>query len=41
MAGAARAHIGDRFRPEVLGRDTMEAYEVALRAASTRRVGRG
>jgi glycosyltransferase involved in cell wall biosynthesis len=31
MAEAARAHIGDRFSPEVLGRDLTEAYDVALR----------
>jgi glycosyltransferase involved in cell wall biosynthesis len=32
MAEAAREHIGDGFRPEVLGRDLMESYAVALRA---------
>ena len=31
MAEAAGARIGDQFRPEVLGRDLMEAYEVAVR----------
>jgi len=34
MAEAARAHIGDRFRPEVLGQDLHEAYEIAARLAS-------
>jgi glycosyltransferase involved in cell wall biosynthesis len=34
MADAARAHIGDRFRPERHGDDLMEIYEVALRGAS-------
>jgi glycosyltransferase involved in cell wall biosynthesis len=34
MADAGRAHIGDRFRPELLGADLMEIYEVALRGAS-------
>ena len=38
MAEAARAHIGDRFSPEVLGRDMTEAYDVALRAARHRPV---
>jgi glycosyltransferase involved in cell wall biosynthesis len=46
MASAARAHIGDRFRPEVLGRDLMEVYETARQLASARvtpalRVGTG
>jgi len=36
MAEAARAHIGDRFSPEVLGRDMTEAYDVALRATQLR-----
>jgi glycosyltransferase involved in cell wall biosynthesis len=36
MAEAARAHLGDRFRPEVLGNDMMEVYELALRLAATR-----
>jgi len=31
MAAAARVHVGDRFRPEVLGQDLTEAYEIALR----------
>ena len=39
MAEAARAHIGDGFRPEVLGRDLMESYAVALRAGAARGVG--
>jgi glycosyltransferase involved in cell wall biosynthesis len=30
MASAARAQVGQRFRPEVLGRDLMEVYEIAL-----------
>jgi glycosyltransferase involved in cell wall biosynthesis len=34
MAEAGRAHIGDRFRPEVLGRDLDEAYELAVRVTS-------
>jgi len=34
MAEAAHAHIGDRFRPEVLGRDLHEAYEIAVRVSS-------
>jgi glycosyltransferase involved in cell wall biosynthesis len=36
MAAAARLHVGDRFRPEVLGRDLTEAYEIALRHAGER-----
>ncbi len=36
MAEAARAHIGDRFSPEVLGRDMTESYDVALRVARHR-----
>ena len=36
MAAAAREHIGDRFRPEVLARDMTESYEVALRAGGER-----
>ena len=39
MAAEARAHIGDRFRPEVLGRDLMEVYDWALLAARRRRGG--
>ena len=34
MAGAARAHVGARFRPEALGVDLVEVYEIALRDAS-------
>jgi glycosyltransferase involved in cell wall biosynthesis len=34
MAEAARAHIGDRFRPEVLGQDLDEAYKIAARLSS-------
>ena len=30
MAMAARVHLGDRFRPEELGRDLEEVYELAL-----------
>jgi glycosyltransferase involved in cell wall biosynthesis len=30
MALAARAHLGDRFNPQVLGRDLSETYELAL-----------
>jgi|SRR5215213_3000127 len=37
MAAAARAHIGDGFRPEVLGRDLMESYAIALRSGRARR----
>ena len=41
MADAARSHIGDRFNPEVLGRDLTESYEVALRVARAQpRAGR-
>jgi glycosyltransferase involved in cell wall biosynthesis len=36
MAEAARVHVGDRFRPEVLSQDLMEAYELALRHAGSR-----
>jgi len=36
MANAARAHIGNRFTPEVLGRDLTEVYDIALRMASGR-----
>jgi glycosyltransferase involved in cell wall biosynthesis len=39
MAAAARRHIGDRFRPEVLAADMTEAYDVALRAAESRSGG--
>jgi glycosyltransferase involved in cell wall biosynthesis len=37
MAAAARAHIGDRFRPEVLGRDLDEIYELAVGFGAARR----
>ena len=37
---AARAHIGDRFRPEVLGRDLAECYESAARLATADRAPR-
>jgi glycosyltransferase involved in cell wall biosynthesis len=30
MALAARTHLGNRFDPEVLGRDLSETYELAL-----------
>jgi glycosyltransferase involved in cell wall biosynthesis len=36
MAEAAGVHIGDRFRPEVLGRDLHEVYEIAARLSSAR-----
>jgi len=39
MAAEARAHIGDRFRPEVLGRDLSEVYDWVLRAGRDRRRG--
>jgi glycosyltransferase involved in cell wall biosynthesis len=39
MALAARSHIGDRFSPEILGRDLTETYELAL-ASSERTVRR-
>jgi glycosyltransferase involved in cell wall biosynthesis len=32
MATEARAHVGDRFTPEALGRDLTEVYELAVRA---------
>jgi glycosyltransferase involved in cell wall biosynthesis len=41
MARAARAHLGDRFRPEVLGRDLMEVYDAALAFAQSRNATRG
>lgn len=43
MAEAARAHIGDRFRPEVLGQDLMQVYEatIRLRPAPVAAVHRG
>jgi glycosyltransferase involved in cell wall biosynthesis len=31
MAKAARAHIGERFQPEILGEDLTEIYEFVLR----------
>ena len=34
MADAARAHIGSRFRPEVLGQDLDEAYQIAVRISA-------
>jgi glycosyltransferase involved in cell wall biosynthesis len=37
MAEAARAHVGDRFRPEALGEDLTEVYEIALRDSARRR----
>ena len=37
MALAARSHIGDKFNPEILGRDCAEAYDLAL-AGSARTV---
>lgn len=41
MVRAARAHIGDRFRPAVLGRDLAESYDTALRLAAARANGSG
>jgi glycosyltransferase involved in cell wall biosynthesis len=41
MVRAARAHIGDRFRPAVLGRDLAESYDLALRLAAARTNGSG
>jgi glycosyltransferase involved in cell wall biosynthesis len=38
MADAARAHIGDRFRPDVLGQDLVESYAIALDGRSARGV---
>ncbi len=35
MAAEARVQLGDRFDPEVLGRDLAETYEMAL-TSSTR-----
>jgi glycosyltransferase involved in cell wall biosynthesis len=37
MAQRARAHIGGRFRPEVLGADLDEAYALALEFGAARR----
>lgn len=39
LALAARSHIGDKFNPEILGRDLTETYELAL-ASSSRTVRR-
>jgi glycosyltransferase involved in cell wall biosynthesis len=39
MASAARAYIGDRFRPDAFARDLTEAYELALRFGSERAGG--
>jgi glycosyltransferase involved in cell wall biosynthesis len=39
MADAARTHIGDRFRPDVVGKDLMEAYERAVCLAFDRVAG--
>jgi glycosyltransferase involved in cell wall biosynthesis len=36
MADAAREHIGDRFRPEVLGEDLEKSYDAALEHAFVR-----
>jgi glycosyltransferase involved in cell wall biosynthesis len=41
MAEAARAHIGDRFTADVLGRDLTEIYDSALRAADERAAAGG
>lgn len=37
MAAAARDHIGEQFRQDVLGDELMDVYDTALRLASTRR----
>ena len=37
MVEAARAHVGDRFRAEVLGDDLAEGYEIAVRDSLARR----
>jgi glycosyltransferase involved in cell wall biosynthesis len=34
MSLAARSHIGDRFNPEILGRDLAETYELALASSA-------
>jgi len=39
MARAARDMLGDRFRPEALGEDLMEVYEIARRIGSQRATG--
>ena len=36
MAEAARAHIGQQFRPDRLGADLMHVYDTALRLAAPR-----
>jgi glycosyltransferase involved in cell wall biosynthesis len=41
MARAARAHIGDRFAPRVLGDDLTQAYAAALALAAERRLADG
>jgi glycosyltransferase involved in cell wall biosynthesis len=41
MAEAARAHIGKRFRADVLGRDLTEVYDSALRVADARAAAQG
>jgi glycosyltransferase involved in cell wall biosynthesis len=41
MAEAARVHVGDRFRAEVLGDDLAEGYEIAVRASLARRAASG
>lgn len=39
MAEEARAHVADRFRPEVLGRDLTEVYEEVVRVTAAGRNG--
>lgn len=39
MADAARGVVGDRFRPEALGQDLMESYEIARRFGAQRVAG--
>jgi glycosyltransferase involved in cell wall biosynthesis len=41
MAEAARAHVGDRFRAEVLGDDLAEGYEIAVRDSLARGAASG
>jgi len=41
MAEAARVHVGDRFRAEVLGDDLAEGYEIAVRDSLARRAASG
>jgi glycosyltransferase involved in cell wall biosynthesis len=41
MAEAARAHIGNRFKADVLGRDLTEIYDSALRVADARAAAQG